>query len=102
MNHDNVAKIVFDLLKIYDYHLVTKKEIQAAYSGGREINIVGLTDFETKNIYILKTQNFSDMEATIAHEFVHAYLDGLGLDKTNDELYVEQLANKWRKSVYKR
>jgi len=48
------------------------------------VKILGVTDFETKEIQILKNGDLKN--STIRHEIIHAYLYESGLDSSSNEI----------------
>ena len=93
----NLAKVVIDILKDFDYRNVTQKQLQNMRDVSK--GTVGMVDPINRKIYVAKDLSYMDREITQLHEFVHAYLLGVGVRNVDEEL-VENVACYWRTRLY--
>jgi len=92
----DVVNFLVETLREYDYKNVNKTQM---YRLIKNRDVIGLTNFNTKNIYVRKDLPFGEYAHTLFHEVSHVYHYYKG-DFDAPEEVVDALAYKWHQIVY--
>lgn len=91
---DDLAKMILDTLKDYDYKRLTQKKIDKLAKG----SVYGLMCEATHEIWIAKGLSYETTTLTQLHEFAHAYLHTINkFDVPEEE--VDRLAYEWKQKL---
>lgn len=91
---NDLAKMILDILKDYDYRNVSKKQLYKIMEGP----CYGGMCPESKKIYICNKMSYEDTTTTQLHEFAHAYLHTINKFDTPEE-EVDKLAYDWKRQI---
>lgn len=91
---EELAKIILDTLKDYDYKRVSQKKINQMAG----CKVYGMMSAESHNIWIAKGLNYEDMTVTQLHELAHAYLHTINKYEAPEE-EVDRLAYEWKQKM---
>lgn len=102
---ENIAKIILDILKDYDYKNVSQQQLRKIM-GNNEAKYYGCmtVDVPKPTIYILKNQPYNVKTDTQLHEIAHAYMYTI-TKNTGKESEIDKLAKEWKRiidGVYKK
>lgn len=95
---EDIAKIILDTLKDFDYRLVTGNKLKKIW--GEDIELMGMCRIANpgKTIYIRKGMGCEDTTVTQLHELAHAYLHTIN-KMSVPEKEVDRLAYEWKQKI---